>query len=195
MVRGQCSSTKSSLRSITTGLACLELPPRKSSAGFAALLVEHGAVRLRVSELGFGPVPPAPGVTCSRRLSAALSDYTAPVRHTTPNQTLAATTILALVTTMLSATPTTASPLTFEGEDRAAVLLAERHYSQDGVEVDLYVTDGVEGQLTEATVTDRATGETVDMWTEGDAVYWHGWIDGALGLRNHNQRMPGPGNV
>lgn len=60
-----------------------------------------------------------------------------------------------------------------------AQLIAEQHFGQDGYEVDLYVTRGVDGSiLSEATLTDLATGEAVDMWTDGITVWWDGMVDG-----------------
>ena len=83
-------------------------------------------------------------------------------------RTTALPTALALAT-VLSASPATAGPPT---------LLVEDHYRQDGYQVDLYVTDGPDGQLTEATFTNATRGDAVDMWTDGVTFYWYGTIDG-----------------
>lgn len=70
----------------------------------------------------------------------------------------------------LPATPVAAEP---------ARLIAEQHYSQDGYEVDLYITQDAEsGILEEATITDPDAGDVVDVWSDGETIAWHGTIDG-----------------
>jgi hypothetical protein len=84
-------------------------------------------------------------------------------------RTIALTTAMAVFAT-LPATHAAAEP---------ARLLAEQHYSQDGYAIDRYVTANGEGNvLREATLTDNATGDAVDMWTDGESIDWYGTIDG-----------------
>lgn len=57
-------------------------------------------------------------------------------------------------------------------------MVSEQHYSADKYAVDLYVTEGADGLLVEATLTDPATDDSVDVWTDGDTVWWSGTVDG-----------------
>ncbi|MFO7565900.1 MAG: hypothetical protein R6X02_24875, partial [Enhygromyxa sp.] len=70
---------------------------------------------------------------------------------------------------LLSASPALAMPST---------LVLETHTLHDGYELDLYITDGSDGRLTEATLTDPATGDVVDVWSDGETIHWHGTVDG-----------------
>ena len=74
------------------------------------------------------------------------------------------------LTFALPASHATASP---------ANLLMEEHRSEAGYQVDLYVTEGPEGVLSEATLTEPDTGESVDVWTDGTTVWWDGVVDGS----------------
>src|SRR5690606_40744269 len=68
-------------------------------------------------------------------------------------QTIAFTTALAVLFTLPAKPAATAG---------IAELLVEDHYSQDGYEVDLYVTKADDGILAETTVTDPTNGDSID---------------------------------
>ncbi|MFO7564711.1 MAG: hypothetical protein R6X02_18855 [Enhygromyxa sp.] len=60
-----------------------------------------------------------------------------------------------------------------------AELLMEQHYSEQGFEVDLYVTRAADGTvLSEATVFDPTSADQVEVWTDGVTLWWEGTIDG-----------------
>ncbi len=71
-------------------------------------------------------------------------------------------------------------PLAAAADVATAELIHEEHFSEQGVEVDLYVTRDAEGPLlSEATLHDpESPGTEVDLWTDGVTVWWHGTIDG-----------------
>lgn len=81
---------------------------------------------------------------------------------------VALTTALAFVT--LPANPAAAAAGT--------ELVMEEHFSEAGYHVDLYVTRDDEALLSEATITDPASGDELDVWTDGATVWWHGTADG-----------------
>lgn len=98
-------------------------------------------------------------------------------------RTIALTTALACVATLHSA-PAAAQP---------AVVLSEQHFNQDGVAVDLYITDAPEGILAEATLTDLATGEVVDFWSDGEMIQWSGpGFEGSVPARELTGEDPPP---
>lgn len=73
------------------------------------------------------------------------------------------------------------SPTSSAADTPFAQLLLERHDTQEGYDVDVAVTETADHSvLAEATVQDPATGDIVDVWTDGDTVWWDGTQDGEL---------------
>jgi hypothetical protein len=62
--------------------------------------------------------------------------------------------------------------------DTAAEVLVESHFSDQGFEIDLFVTRGTDGTiLSEATVRDPSNADEIDVWTDGITVWWDGVVN------------------
>jgi hypothetical protein len=70
-------------------------------------------------------------------------------------------------------TPPTTSPTS----DRE--VLSEKHYSDDGFDVELVVTRGDDGVVvSRANAKDPGTGNIAEIWTDGHTIKWTGTIGG-----------------
>ncbi len=73
-----------------------------------------------------------------------------------------------------------AQPTALAAGVSTAALIHEEHFSEQGIEIDLYVTRDADGiVLSEARLLDpERRGTEVDVWTDGVTVWWDGTVDG-----------------